>query len=606
MQLLGIFVSAKLRHTLGRARGKNVNGPLIPQDNTGDDGHWAWKGTEYVEKHVPLTLWKSIVKNFLRLRRQGVNPHYLDEVLPGQHKHPHTQHETSSDRSDEERDEGYSLNEGEEPSNETKNHSERESNREFGIQRPTASSRRRQNSPHKRRNANPVNARSKAYFHRLHNVPSRLGEVIRKDRTNFQQTERKDERAALSAVARQRVDVLTSHGGPSLRLHDNFDSNGSSSANLHRHGLVRDPGTGRIVLASQRDTQRLVSRLHDLSSGSATLEIADAFLKGRVGRELLLTQQDGAAGRQYEDYFGPDNDDDDGEDLTPLEAETRAKSLLGLQPQVLSRTKSSNEPKIEYPSQEKSGPQLGHGFRTLREKTTERILDEEAKHLYASMGWKGSKGGWVADFGPTHTHSKYTGPDQYHAFLHERQQSSHLARSHRNGTRAQIVTDKTDYMDDILQAMTEDPYTSGAKPVSGSLNRNSERTLSNPDDNENTNVTKIVSQSPSQQRRQSSEQAPKTGGKVLQSTKSPQAREDSDSGLPTAQQSKTWQPAQSPGSSAGVSSEDAALHFAAGLAYNDDDYLGEGYEEDDVDVDALLTRLQTSVSLKDIVASDEE
>lgn len=69
------------------------------------------------------------------------------------------------------------------------------------------------------------------------------------------------------------------------------------------------------------------------------------------------------------------------------------------------------------------------GFRSLKEKTTERELDEESKRLYKASGWKSAKGGWAADFGPSHTQKLYTGPDRYHAFMHERKSSPSRAIS---------------------------------------------------------------------------------------------------------------------------------------------------------------------------------
>jgi hypothetical protein len=64
---------------------------------------------------------------------------------------------------------------------------------------------------------------------------------------------------------------------------------------------------------------------------------------------------------------------------------------------------------------------MGMGFRSLKEKIQEAQLDEEAKKLYLP-GWKSTKGGWVADFGPAHTRALYTGPEAYYPFLDERKE----------------------------------------------------------------------------------------------------------------------------------------------------------------------------------------
>jgi hypothetical protein len=42
---------------------------------------------------------------------------------------------------------------------------------------------------------------------------------------------------------------------------------------------------------------------------------------------------------------------------------------------------------------------------------------KDAKEYYSS-GWKSAKGGWVADFGPAHTHAYYTGPELAKNSLH--------------------------------------------------------------------------------------------------------------------------------------------------------------------------------------------
>lgn len=41
-----------------------------------------------------------------------------------------------------------------------------------------------------------------------------------------------------------------------------------------------------------------------------------------------------------------------------------------------------------------------------------RQREEEGKAIYGS-DWKSSRGGWVADFGPAHTHPLYRGPERY-------------------------------------------------------------------------------------------------------------------------------------------------------------------------------------------------
>lgn len=103
------------------------------------------------------------------------------------------------------------------------------------------------------------------------------------------------------------------------------------------------------------------------------------------------------------------------------------------------------------------------GFRSLKEKITERELDEESKRLYKASGWKAAKGGWAADFGPNHTQKLYTGPDRYHAFMHDRKSASRVSgdeedeeqkggRESRGGDGERILEDE------MLLSLAKDVY----------------------------------------------------------------------------------------------------------------------------------------------------
>ncbi|KAJ1382041.1 hypothetical protein B484DRAFT_411566, partial [Ochromonadaceae sp. CCMP2298] len=63
---------------------------------------------------------------------------------------------------------------------------------------------------------------------------------------------------------------------------------------------------------------------------------------------------------------------------------------------------------------------LGMGYRPEGQKRAERVSEQDARRVYASPGWKSSQGGWVADFGPPHTHTLYTGPEVQGASLNEK------------------------------------------------------------------------------------------------------------------------------------------------------------------------------------------
>ena len=53
--------------------------------------------------------------------------------------------------------------------------------------------------------------------------------------------------------------------------------------------------------------------------------------------------------------------------------------------------------------------------------TGDQIHDYKRQYV---TGWKGSKGGWVADFGPDHTRAFYTGPERARTSLREKVEPS--------------------------------------------------------------------------------------------------------------------------------------------------------------------------------------
>lgn len=352
------MISSKLRRTLLKARGKNVNGPLIP---TGENNGEPW---EYMEKHVPLSLWKSIVKNCTRLRRQGIQPGNLQEVLPplipgraGQRVPIYMEDDEDDDDNRDDNQEYYendhdndisddseysasdylqmqrrsnSNGEGEEKSSKLDRKQGRSSKKSkitagnHSVTRQTVSSQRK---------ISPVQARSRAYYQRLQRIPSRLGEVIKQDRFQHHMHQVQNDKDALSTIASRRVNVLTSQA-PKLGWKDPAYQNiPQDSSTLKRHGLLQNETDGRWTLQpgnsrTRKHQQRaVVHRLQQLDSGAATMEIADAFLQGQVGRDLLLSNPRGG---NYRDYYGAeDEDDEEVEDLSPKEAQQRAAALLG-------------------------------------------------------------------------------------------------------------------------------------------------------------------------------------------------------------------------------------------------------------------------------------
>lgn len=84
----------------------------------------------------------------------------------------------------------------------------------------------------------------------------------------------------------------------------------------------RDPNYSQEPSASRKAGTSQRRRYQDLESGTAALEIADAFLRGSVGKELVSTSEgDGT------DYL---LDEEEIQDLSPLQAQRRAAAMLGM------------------------------------------------------------------------------------------------------------------------------------------------------------------------------------------------------------------------------------------------------------------------------------
>ena len=53
------------------------------------------------------------------------------------------------------------------------------------------------------------------------------------------------------------------------------------------------------------------------------------------------------------------------------------------------------------------------GVKTVHDRRVEGLVQERAKELYQAEGWRTRRGGWVADFGPKHTHAWNMGEEDY-------------------------------------------------------------------------------------------------------------------------------------------------------------------------------------------------
>lgn len=678
-------MSPKLRRTLLKARGKDVNGPLVPSNPSHREGE-PW---EYMEKHVPLSLWKAIVKNFLRLRRQGIQPGHLQDVLPtmipgrtGQ-RAPNLSDDDDDnddgedDDNDDDNDDGFGpyeedkhdddistdISHPDERRGPPSRATERNEHRHEQRDRPSSTrashakhrttdhhhshhvSRATVSSQQKQHKVDPIKAQSRAYYSRLQRIPSRLGHVIREHRFHHHQQQIKHDRDALHTIGSRRVDILTAQapklGFADPAYHQQLDATQRQrNASLQRHGLLyqENPANQTTKLSlqaksvEQRRLQRgAVRRLHQLDSGAATLEIADAFLQSNVGRELMRNSSR-SGGAQYRDYYGEEDRDEDDEDedadLSPKEAQARAAALLGLSSKTATDTRAKDtKSRKDIAASSSSSTARGTTTAINHNTATSSRLQEKVDHVAATKalyegqsGWKATKGGWVADFGPAHTHPLYTGPDHYTPFLLDRKQDRELARSsaetdhsrggqRRNGTHGHQATSDAKKMHrldeaDILFATSRPPASGGATTTTTTahtasssrhlnMHRHHRHFADAAEDEEYLNGDAEGDLGHDNDFLFLSEAAP-----TVLSPKPSATRSDR----------KATQAMQIEVESSPVSSDDAALYANATVGRSgvlDDSLDGPHDDNSEDDVDALMSRLQSSISLKDI-ASDNE
>jgi len=292
------------------------------------------------------------------------------------------------------------------------------------------------------RSARRRHARKEGRFVRqdLKQVSSRIGQLVRHDRNQYQKKTRERDAAALKTIARRRVDALTSTAVP-LGFKDRHffsepDPGNYSSQRRHEPRLFHSvsnsmPHGTSGPSKSKTATAHAFKRYADLSSGLATMEIADAFLQGQVGREMLTRPDEDfsmyASSRPGEVY---------GEGIAdPATAARTAAALRGrpIKPDADRRyapnTFYTNDIREHSREEEKEKlvDQPSHAdydWRSLHDKRVEQKMNDRSKSLYSAPGWKSAKGGWVADFGAEHTHAFYTGPELDYPLFHRSSSSS--------------------------------------------------------------------------------------------------------------------------------------------------------------------------------------
>ena len=291
----------------------------------------------------------------------------------------------------------------------------------------------------------------------LKKVPSRIGQVVRHDRKHYQKKVRERDSAALKTIAQRRVDALTSTAVPvgfkdrhffsepghpgylhssSRRQRDEprlFHSVSSSSMMMRPRATASGPGKSKTT------TVHAFKKYADLTSGLATMEIADAFLQGEVGREML-TRPD-TADYSMHASSRPSSGVACGEVIADPATAAALKGRPTCKPQADADRRYApnafytNDIREHSREEEEPVDQPSHGdygWRSQHDRRVEQKMNDHAKSLYAAPGWKSAKGGWVADFGAEHTHAFYTGPELDYPLFHRSSSSRAAAAADRD------------------------------------------------------------------------------------------------------------------------------------------------------------------------------
>lgn len=161
------------------------------------------------------------------------------------------------------------------------------------------------------------------------------------DKKHWKKIHSQEDQTALSSIASTRLQQYLDT--PFLR---------NSSHQTHRESNTSS-------LPSQRTKKIIPKDAKILSSGSSSLEIANAFLQSHLGQDLV---------QNY--HFSESHDQDSDHDSTTGDG--------------------------RRPPRGKTRHEEGEGG--------SRAEDKEFYKAYYSQDWQSRKGGWVGDFGPPHTH----------------------------------------------------------------------------------------------------------------------------------------------------------------------------------------------------------
>ena len=212
--------------------------------------------------------------------------HWLRDILT-ENNHRRGSSSKPGEREVEETDRSESVNSNEEQQSEAPD-DERDNDSLAGEQlwNSHKNNGRSSNASKGKHKENRNHAADVPYSAKLKQVPSKIGNLVRADREAHRRSKSHTEKAALAALAKKRVDLISSMVGPTPYEKNNAafaaypvgPSRGlsipSSRSSLHQ------------LRAEEQRRRRDRERLHDTDSGRSVSEIAEAFLSGPIGKQV--------------------------------------------------------------------------------------------------------------------------------------------------------------------------------------------------------------------------------------------------------------------------------------------------------------------------------
>lgn len=197
----------------------------------------------------------------------------------------------------------------------------------------------------------PVNASKSS---KLKGVSSKIGGQVRSDRKNFRYNQSQYNDAALKSVAHNKVDVIVGGRGK------------------------------RGGMSLPEDT--------DLTSGSAAMHIADAFLRGPVGSSLAELESEADFNLQHQEFLNRSIPTERGDMQRAIE---EVDFLLSAGDFKLHAPAMLNEKELRYNAASEAARQQREDNEDRRQRRGVETQPE------LPSGWESKNGGFVADFNTT-------------------------------------------------------------------------------------------------------------------------------------------------------------------------------------------------------------